>query len=146
VQYLGIDTENEDITLKGTVDRNGSIAFMNFTFEPECIFIDYPLYVGKTWDSAEVNFSGMLWIGYPAYVNGTTWGSAVVTGEEDIEAPAGVAHCLVLEMVMNSTMTYNGTEKTMNTSQKIWLMKNGFFAKRMLYHEGMLREILELVA
>ena len=146
VQYLGIDTENEDITLKGTVDRNGSITFMNFTFEPESVFIDYPLYVGKTWDRAEVNFSGMGWIGYPVYVNGTTWGSAVVTGEEDIEVPAGVAHCLVLEMVMNSTMSYNGTEKTMNTSQKVWLMENGFFAKRMLYHEGMLKEILELVA
>jgi len=43
-------------------------------------------------------------------------------------------------------MTYNGHEKTMNTSQKIWLMANGFFAKRMLYHEGMLWEILELEA
>jgi hypothetical protein len=145
VQYLGIDTENEDITLKGIVDRKGSITFMNFTYELESVFIDYPLYVGKTWDRAEVNFSGMGWIGYPVYVNGTTWGSAVVTGEEDIEVPAGVAHCLVLEMLMNSTMTYNGTEKTMNTSQKVWLMENGFFAKRMMYHEGVLMEILDLV-
>jgi hypothetical protein len=37
------------MNIKRIDDRYGPITFMNLTFEPEYLFIDYPLYVGKTY-------------------------------------------------------------------------------------------------
>lgn len=147
MQYLGLDVENEDITLKGIVDTYGPITFMNLTFDPASLFIDYPLYVGKTWEIDEVNYTGIVWMGPMAGhvpVTGTACGSASVTGEEDIMVPAGIARCLILETTMNSSKIIDETVVWRNTSQKIWLMENGFFAKRQLYHPGVFVEELEL--
>lgn len=64
--------------------------------------------------------------------------------EKRIVVPAGIAHCLILETTMNSSRIIGETEMWRNTSQKIWLMENGFFAKRQLYHPGVFVEELEL--
>jgi len=147
VQYLGVDVEKENITLKRIVDTYGPITFMNLTFDPASLFIDYPLYVGKTWEIDEVNYTGIVWMGPMAghvSVIGTTKGLASVTGEEDIMVPAGIARCLILETTMNSSKIIGGAVVWRNTSQKIWLMENGFFAKRQLYHPGIFVEELEL--
>lgn len=142
VQYLDLDVENENITLKRIDDRFGHITFMNLTFESEYLFIDYPLSVGKTWEIDEVNYTGIV-MG-SGYVEGTTRGLASVIGEEDILVPAGIARCLILETTMNSSRIVGEEIKWRNTSQRIWLMENGFFAKRQLYHPGIFVEELEL--
>ena len=66
--------------------------------------------------------------------------------EEDVAVSDGIAHCLLVETTMNSSMTIHGNKMWMNTSQNIWLMENGFFAKRQLYHEGILKEELLVTA
>ncbi len=146
-QYLGLIAENQDITLKRIIDWFGPITFMNLTFEPESMLIDYPLWTGKMWEREEVTFSGMVWMPPSGYVpvTGTTWGYAKVLNEKDVAVPAGIIHCLVLETFMNSFMTIDGEEMWWNTSQNIWLMENGFFAKRQLYHEGIFKEELLLI-
>jgi len=144
ITNYGIDAENEDITLKKLYDWNGSVIFMDLIFEPEALLIDYPLWVGKTWVREEVNFSGTVWMGFPAHVSGSTWGSGFVTYEEYVAVPAGIVHTLVYETYMNSSMIIRGSELKWNTSQKIWLMENGFFAKRQLFHEGIFKEELVL--
>ncbi len=144
MQFIGVDINKENVQLKGLKDYNETITFMNLSFDPETLITDYPLWVGKTWERRVVNFSGTVWMGHPVYVEGTTWGSAKVIGEEDITVPAGVAHTLLLETSMDSKIIFKGREMWMNTSQKIWLMENGFFAKRQLYHDGRLEEELEL--
>ncbi len=145
INYYGVDNKNKDLSLKGIVDTIGHITFMDLTFEPESLFYDYPLCSGKTWEREEVVFSGTVWMGNPSTgflvpVTGTTWGSASVTGEETISVPSGDIHCLVVETTMDSWMPMG----PMNTSQKIWLMEDGFFAKRQLYKNGVLIEELEL--
>ncbi len=144
MQFIGLDINNENVQLKGLKDYNETITFMNLSFDPETLITDYPLWVGKTWERKVVNFSGTVWMGRPVHVEGTTWGLAKVIGEEDIIVPAGVAHTLLLETSMDSRIVFKGNDMWMNTSQKIWLMENGFFAKRQLYHDGILEEELEL--
>jgi len=138
ITNYGIDFENEDITLRKIYDWNGSVIFMDLEFEPESLFIDYPLWVGKTWDRDEVNFSGFVWMGFPnpVFVSASTYGYASIISEEYITVPAGTVHCLLLETIMYSQMGMN--------KQKIWLMENGFFAKRQLYHGEVFKEELVL--
>ncbi len=143
-QYLGVDVRNKTIVMKGLRDLYSPITFMDLTFNPETLVVSYPLWVGKTWEREAVNFSGMVWMGIPVYTEGITQGSAKVTGEEEVAVPAGVAHSLVLETTTNSTMMVHGIKGWMNSSQKLWIMENGFFAKRQLYHDGRLAEELEL--
>lgn len=145
ITNYGIDAENEDIILKKLYDWNGTEIFMDLIFGPEALLIDYPLWVGKTWIREEVNFSGTVWMGFPADVDGLAWGEGYVLYEEDVEVPAGIVHTLVYETYMNSSMTLFGSEMKWNTSQKIWLMENGFFAKRQLFHEGIFKEELVLI-
>ncbi len=142
LQYMGM--QNKNITLKKIKDYFTPITFMDLTFDPATLMINYPLWVGKTWEREPVNFSGSVWMGRPVNINGTTWGSAKVITEEDIVVPAGIAHALVLETTMNSRSIVNGRETWMNNTQKIWLMENGFFARRQLYHSGRLEEEIEL--
>ncbi|MBU4139836.1 MAG: hypothetical protein KJ729_07870, partial [Euryarchaeota archaeon] len=144
LQYLGMDFQNKNINLKKIKDYFTPITFMDLTYDPATLMINYPLWVGKTWEREPVNFSGTVWMGHPVNIDGTTRGSAKVIGEEDIIVPAGIAHALVLETTMNSISMVNGTEMWMNNSQKIWLMENGFFARRQLYHSGRLEEEIEL--
>ncbi len=149
INYYGVDNKNDDLSLKGIVDIIGPITFMDLTFEPESLFYDYPLYSGKTWVRETVNFSGTVWMGNPSmgssvYVTGTTWGSASVTGYETISVSGRDIHCLVVETTMDSLIPMGQMSMYMNTSQKIWLMEDGFFAKRQLYKDGALIEELEL--
>ena len=138
ITNYGIDVENEDITMRKIYDWNGSVIFMDLEFEPESLLIDYPLWVGKTWEREEVNFSGYVWVGlpYPVPVSGSTNGFASIISEEYITVPAGIVHCMLLETIMYSRMGEN--------KQKIWLMENGFFAKRQLYHGEVFKEELVL--
>lgn len=142
INYFGVDDKNDDLSLKGIVDIIGPITFMDLTFELDSLFYDYPLCLGNTWEREKVVFSGTVWMGRPVTVTGTTWGSASVTGEETISVPCGDIHCLVFETTMDSLMTNPWMQ--MNTAQKIWLMEDGFFAKRQLYKDGVLIEELEL--
>lgn len=145
INYYGVDNKNDDLSLKGIVDIIGPITFMDLTFEPESLFYDYPLSLGNTWEREEVVFSGTVWMmGNSVPVTGTTWGSASVTGEETISIPSGDIHCLVVETTMHSLIPMGPTSMYMNTSQNIWLMEDGFFAKRQLYKDGALIEELEL--
>lgn len=144
MQYLGMDVENKNITLKRIKDQFSIITFMDLTFDPATLIINYPLWVGKTWERKPAYFSGTVWMGHSVNIDGTAWGSARVIGEEEITVPAGVAHTLVLETSMNSRSIVNGREMWMNNTQKIWLMENGFFARRQLYHSGRLEEEFEL--
>ncbi len=144
ITHYGIDAENEDINLRKLYDWNGTVTFMNLTFEPDSLLIDYPLWVGKTWIREKGSFSGIIWMGFPAHVSGSTWGKGYVAYEEDVAVPAGIVHTKVYETNMNSSMTIFGKEVMFNTSQKIWVMENGFFAKRQLFHEGIFKEELEL--
>jgi len=145
INYYGVDNKNDVLSLKGIVDIIGTITFMNLTFEPESLFYDYQLYSGKTWVRETVNFSGTVWMmGNSVPVTGTTWGSASVIGEEIISVPGGNIHCLVVETTMDSLIPMGQMNMYMNTSQKIWLMEDGFFAKRQLYKDGALIEDLEL--
>lgn len=144
INYFGVDNKNNDISLKKIVDIIEPITFMDLTFEPESLFYDYPLCSGKTWEREEVVFSGTVWMGGSVPVTGTTWGSASVTGEEIISVPGGDIHCLVVETTMDSLIPMGPTSMYMNTSQNIWLMEDGFFAKRQLYKDGALIEELEL--
>ena len=146
INYYGVDNKNDNLSLKGIVDIIGPITFMDLTFEPESLFYDYPLYSGKTWVREEVNFSGTVWMGGLVPVTGTAWGSALVTGEETISVPSGDIHCLVVETTMDSLIPMDPMNMYMNTSQKIWLMEDGFFAKRQLYKDGALIEKLELTS
>ena len=143
INYYGVDNKNEVLSLKGIVDIIGPITFMDLTFEPESLFYDYPLCLGNTWEREKVVFSGTIWMGSSVHVTGTTWGLASVTGEETISVPGGDIHCLVVETTMDSLMT-EPWPMQMNTSQNIWLMEDGFFAKRQLYKDGVLIEELEL--
>ncbi len=143
-QYIGVDTENEFTELKRIRDLYSPITFMNLTYDPATLLIDYPLWVEKTWDRESVHFSGSVWMGNPVNIEGITMGSAKVVSEEDVAVPAGVVHTLVLETPTTSKTIINGHEIWMNNSQKIWLMENGFFAKRQLFHGGRLEEELEL--
>ena len=143
INYFGVDNKNDDLSLKGIVDIIGHITFMDLTFEPESLFYDYPLCLGNTWEREKVVFSGTIWMGSSVHVTGTTWGLASVTGEETISVPGGDIHCLVVETTMDSLMT-EPWPMQMNTSQNIWLMEDGFFAKRQLYKDGALIEELEL--
>ncbi len=144
LQYMGMDYQNKNISLKKIKDYFTPITFMDLTFDPATLMINYPLWVGKTWERNTVNYSGTVWMGRPVNTNGTAWGSAIVIGEEDIIVPAGIAHTLVLETTMNSRSMVNGRESWMNNSQKLWMMENGFFARRQLYHSGRLEEEMEL--
>ncbi|TFH42053.1 MAG: hypothetical protein E4G94_06940 [ANME-2 cluster archaeon] len=145
INYFEVDNKNKDLSLKGIVDIIGPITFMDLTFEPESLFYDYPLYSGKTWVRETVNFSGTVWMmGSSVNVTGTTWGLASVTGDETISVPGGDIHCLVVETTMDSLIPMDHMSMYMNTSEKIWLMEDGFFAKRQLYKDGALIEELEL--
>ena len=143
-QYTGVDAVNQNVLMKGVKDYTPTITFMDLRFYPETLVIDYPLWIGKTWERVPTDFSGTVWMGRPVFINGKTWGTAKVIGEEKISVPAGVASTMVFETSMNSSMNQSGKEIWMNTSQKIWLMENGFFAKRQLYHDGRFEEELEL--
>lgn len=144
IQYTGVDIANQNVLMKGVKDYTPTITFMDLSFNPATLVIDYPLWVGKTWDRVPADFSGTVWMGRPVSINGKTWGIGKVIGEEKISVPAGIARTMVFETLMNSSMNLNGREIWMNTSQKIWVMENGFFAKRQLYHNGRFEEELEL--
>lgn len=144
IQYTGVDIADKNVLMKGVKDYTTTITFMNLLFDPATLVIDYPLWVGKTWERVPADFSGTVWMGRSVFINGKTWGIGKVTGEERISVPAGIASTMVFETLMNSSINLNGREIWMNTSQKIWVMENGFFAKRQLYHDGRFEEELEL--
>ncbi len=144
ISNYAIDTDNENINLRKLYDNNGSVIFMNLTFEPASLLIDYPLWVGKTWVRDIGGISGLLWIGFPVNIEGSTWGTGSVTHEEEISVPAGTVDSMVYETNMNSSIKLFGKYIPYNTSQKVWLMENGFFAKRQLFHEGIFKEELVL--
>jgi|GEM_PF-3386709 len=143
-QFIGVDTVNKNVLMKGVKDYTTTVTFMDLLFNPATLVIDYPLWVGKTWERVPSDFSGTVWMERPVFINGKTWGDAKVIEEEMISVPAGIASTIVIETFMNSSMNQSGREIWMNTSQKLWVMENGFFAKRQLYHDGRFEEELEL--
>ena len=99
--YTGANFTTEDSTLKRLVSEGVSGEVANLTFDPACVLLDYPLWVGKTWNTT-TNVTGRL-------VDAATGAeipiatSAVVTGnvtrEEYLTVPYGTnIHCLVAEI------------------------------------------------
>nr|CBH38169.1 hypothetical protein, secreted [uncultured archaeon] len=144
--YVGMDGENEDYLMRGTVVTLGpELGIDSYTFDPAIVMWDFPLMAGKTWSSTS-NVTG-------TYVNQTLDEpivfnyTAVVSGEvtaEVVTVPFGTFPCLVIE----KNMSYEVEGVHTWNSRKYWLSPryNGFFCpKYQSYLYGGLIEELELI-
>ncbi len=120
-----------------------SRTLMNFTFQPHLLYIDYPLWIGKTWVRF-ATFEGSAWtpMGEIA-VKGVTFGYAKVVDEETISVEAGNFKAMKIKTVMESVFTSPFPMK-IKTTQILWLTKDGVFVKRVIYKDNELSEVIEL--
>ena len=144
--YVGMDDENEDYLMRGTVISLGpELGIDSYTFDPAIVMWDFPLMAGKTWSSTS-NVTG-------TYVNQTPDEpivfnyAAVVSGEvtaEVVTVPLGTFPCLVIE----KNMSYEVAGVQTWNSRKYWISPTdtGFLCpKYQSYLQGNLMEELELI-
>jgi len=138
-----IDLKRGNTYILSIFEVGYNVTLMNFTFKPPLIYIDYPLWVGKTWIRF-AKFKGTAWtpIGEIA-VRGVTFGYAKVLDEEAVDVEAGSFKAMKIKTVMLSVFTYPFPMK-IKTTQILWLTKNGTIVKREVYKDDELGEVVEL--
>ena len=144
--YVGMDDENEDYLMRGTVITLGpELGIDSYTFDPAIVMWDFPLMAGKTWSSTS-NVTGTYvnqTLDEPIVFNYTAVVSSEVTAEV-VTVPLGTFSCLVIE----KNMSYEVAGVHTWNSIKYWLSPgyNEFLClKYQSYLLGTLVEELELI-
>ena len=142
--YTGANFTTEDSTLKRLVSEGVSGEVANLTFDPACVLLDYPLWVGKTWNTT-TNVTGRLVdaaTGAEIPINTSAVVTGNVTREEYLTVPYGTnIHCLVAEInvsLQNPPMSFLIRQWWSNHEMAL-------MPKYQIYVSGNLMQELELI-